>query len=294
MNLSEKDGGLPPDGVVQDEDTILADCERVLGRYHDAREGAMLQVALAPCAPFTVTKRLMVDTAGLAEKHGCRLHTHLGETRDENEYCLANYGCRPVDYLEECGWLTNRVWLAHGIHFTDEEVRRLGRNRVGVCHCPTSNMMLASGQCRTKELEAAGSPLGLGVDGSASNDNSNLMESVRHALMINRLTYSAAAVTHLDALRWATEGSARCLGRDDLGTIAVGKQADLALYTLDELRFSGAGDPLAALVLCGAHAADRVMVKGDWRVVDGLPVGVDMAKLRAEHGAAAKAFLAAL
>ena len=294
MNLSEKDGGLPPDGVVQDEDTILADCERVLGRYHDAGEGAMLQVALAPCAPFTVTKRLMVDTAGLAEKHGCRLHTHLGETRYENEYCLANYGSRPVDYLEECGWLTNRVWLAHGIHFTDEEVRRLGRNRVGVCHCPTSNMMLASGQCRTKELEAAGSPLGLGVDGSASNDNSNLMESVRHALMINRLTYSAAAVTHLDALRWATEGSARCLGRDDIGTIAVGKQADFALYTLDELRFSGVGDPIAALVLCGAHAADRVMVKGDWRVVDGLPVGVDVAKLRAEHGAAAKAFLAAL
>ncbi len=294
MNLSEKDGGLPPDGVVQDEDTILADCERVLGRYHDAGEGAMLQVALAPCAPFTVTKRLMVDTVGLAEKHNCRLHTHLGETRDENEYCLQHFSCRPVDYLEECGWLNDRVWLAHGIHFTDEEVRRLGRNKVGICHCPTSNMTLASGQCRTKELEAAGSPVGLGVDGSASNDNSNLMESVRHALMINRLTYDAASVTHLDAFRWATEGSARCLGRDDLGVIAVGKQADLALYTLDELRFSGAGDPLAALVLCGAHAADRVMVKGAWKVVDGMPVGVDVARLRAEHGAAAKAFLQAM
>ena len=294
MNLSEKDGGLPPDGVVQDEDTILADCERVLGRYHDAREGAMVQVALAPCAPFTVTKRLMVDTVGLAEKYNCRLHTHLGETRDENEYCLQHFSCRPVDYLEECGWLSDRVWLAHGIHFTDEEVRRLGRNKVGVCHCPTSNMTLASGQCRTKELEAAGSPVGLGVDGSASNDNSNLMESVRHALMINRLTYDAASVTHLDAFRWATEGSARCLGRDDLGVIAVGKQADLAFYTLDELRFSGAGDPLAALVLCGAHAADRVMVKGDWKVEGGMPVGVDVAKLRTEHGAAAKAFLAAL
>ena len=294
MNLSEKDGGLPPDGVVQDEDTILADCERVLGRYHDAGEGAMLQVALAPCAPFTVTKRLMVDTVGLAEKHNCRLHTHLGETRDENEYCLQHFSCRPVDYLEECGWLNDRVWLAHGIHFTDEEVRRLGRNRVGVCHCPTSNMTLASGQCRTKELEAAGSPVGLGVDGSASNDNSNLMESVRHALMINRLTYNAALVTHLDAFRWATQGSARCLGRDDIGVIAVGKQADLALYTLEELRFSGAGDPLAALVLCGAHAADRVMVKGEWKVEDGMPVGVDVAKLRADHGAAAKAFLQAV
>jgi 8-oxoguanine deaminase len=294
MNLSEKDGGLPPDTIVQDEDTILADCERVLSRYHDRSEGAMLQVALAPCAPFTVTKRLMVDSVGLAERFDCRLHTHLAETFDENEYCLAHFGCRPVDYLEECGWLTERVWLAHGIHFNDDEVRRLGRHKVGVCHCPTSNMTLAAGQCRTMELEAAGCPVGLGVDGSASNDNSNLMESVRHALMLNRLTYDAASVTHLDALRWASEGSARCLGRDDIGAIAVGRQADLAFYTLDELRFSGAGDPLAALVLCGAHAADRVMVGGGWRVEHGTPVGVDVARLRREHGLAAKAFLAAL
>ena len=294
MNLSEKDGGLPPDGVVQDEDTILADCERVLARYHQAGEGAMVQVALAPCAPFTVTKRLMVDSAGLAERFQCKLHTHLGETRDENEYCLQHFACRPVDYLEECGWLTERVWLAHGIHFTDEEVQRLGRHHVGICHCPTSNMMLASGQCRTKELEAAGSPVGLGVDGSASNDSSNLMETVRHALMINRLTYDAASVTHFDVLGWATTGSARCIGRDDLGAIAVDKQADLALYTLDELRFSGAGDPLAALVQCGAHTADRVMVAGQWRVEDGQPIGLDVAALRQEHGAAAKAFLEAL
>jgi 8-oxoguanine deaminase len=291
MNLSEKDGGLPPDSVVQDEDAILADCERVLSRYHDASEGAMLQVALAPCAPFTVTKRLMIDSVALAERFDCKLHTHLAETRDENEYCLAHFGCRPLEYLEECGWLTDRVWLAHGIHFDDREVAQLGRHRVGICHCPTSNMTLASGQCRTKELEAAGSPVGLGVDGSASNDNSNLMEGVRHALMINRLTYDAASVTHLDALRWASQGSARCIGRPDLGTIAPGKQADLAFYTLDELRFSGAGDPLAALVLCGAYAADRVMVKGAWQVEDGNPVGIDVAKLRREHGDAAKAFL---
>ncbi len=294
MNLSEKDGGLPPDNVVQDEDTILADCERVLSRYHDVKDGSMLQVALAPCAPFTVTKRLMVDSVGLAERFQCRLHTHLGETQDENEYCLEHFACRPVDYLEECGWLSDRVWLAHGIHFTDNEVKLLGRHGVGVCHCPTSNMVLASGQCRTKELEAAGSPVGLGVDGSASNDNSNLMEGVRHALMIGRLTYDAAAVTHFDALRWATEGSARCIGRNDIGAIAVGKQADLAFYTLDELRFSGAGDPLAALVLCGAHAADRVMIGGTWTVENGSPVGVDVAQLRREHGAAARAFLEAL
>jgi 8-oxoguanine deaminase len=199
-----------------------------------------------------------------------------------------------VDYLEEVGWLNERAWLAHGIHFSDEEVARLGRHRVGVCHCPTSNMVLASGQCRTKELEAAGCKVGLGVDGSASNDNSNLIEGVRHALMIGRLTYDAASVTHFDALRWATEGSAACLGRDDIGRIAVGKQADLAFFTLDELRFSGAGDPIAALVLCGAHRADRVMIAGGWTVTDGAPVGVDVARLRYEHGQAAKRFLAEL
>ena len=290
MSLSEKDGGLPPDTIVQDDDAILQDCERVLGGYHDTERGAMLRVALAPCAPFTVTRNLMRETAALAERHDCTLHTHLGETLDEDAYCLEHYGCRPVDYVEELGWLSDRTWLAHGIHFTDEEVARLGRHGVGVCHCPTSNMVLASGQCRTLELEQAGAPVGLGVDGSASNDNSNLMEGVRHALMLNRLTYDAT-VTHLDALRWATEGSARCLRRDDIGRIAPGMEADLALFTLDELRFSGAGDPLAALVLCGAHRADRVMVRGEWLVEDGMPVRVDVARLRREHGEAAAAFV---
>ncbi|MDD9909474.1 MAG: 8-oxoguanine deaminase [Ahrensia sp.] len=294
MSLSQKDGGLPPDSIVQDDDTILADCERVLNLYHDRSEGAMLQVALAPCAPFTVTKNLMRETMALAHHHDCTCHTHLGETHDENDYCEAHFGCRPVDYLDELGWMNDRVWLAHGIHFNDAEVKRLGEHGVGICHCPTSNMVLASGHCRTKELEAAGAPVGLGVDGSASNDNSNLIEGVRHALMINRLTYDAASITHFDALRWATEGSAKCLRRDDIGMIAPGKQADLALFTLDELRFSGAGDPLAALVLCGAHSADRVMVAGDWKVVDALPVNVDVERLRYEHGAAAKAFLEAL
>ena len=290
MNLSVEDGGLPPKAAVQDEDTILADSERVLNLFHDAKPGAMTQIALAPCSPFSVTKSLMEKTAQLAAKHDCRLHTHLAETNDENTFCLETFQCRPVDYLEEVGWMTDRTWLAHGIHFDADEIRRLGRHGVGVCHCPTSNMVLASGHCRTRELEAAGVAVGLGVDGSASNDNSNLMEGVRHALMINRLTYDAT-VTHLDALRWATEGSARCLGRSDIGRIAVGLEADLALFTLDELRFSGAGDPLAALVLCGAHRADRVMIAGQWKVVDGLPVAVDIERLRWEHGQAAKAFL---
>jgi 8-oxoguanine deaminase len=201
------------------------------------------------------------------------------------------FGCRPLEYLEETGWLSDRVWLAHGIHFDDGEVEQLARHGVGICHCPTSNMVLASGRCRTCELERAGAPVGLGVDGSASNDSSNLMEGIRHALMINRLTYGAEAVTHNDVLRWATSGSAKCLGRDDIGEIRHGKQADLALFDLEELRFSGAGDPLAALVLCGAHRADRVMVAGRWTVVDGYPVGVDLEALRASHGGAARRFL---
>ncbi|MBK9082601.1 MAG: 8-oxoguanine deaminase [Rhizobiales bacterium] len=290
MNLSQKDGGLPPDSVVQDEDEILADSERVLSRWHEPGGGARIQVALAPCSPFSVTKRLMRETAALAERFDCALHTHLAETADEEAYCLSKYACRPVDLLEETGWLNERAWLAHGIHFDDAEVARLGRHGVGVCHCATSNMVLASGVCRTKELEAAGVRVGLGVDGSASNDSSNMMEAVRHALMIGRLRYGAAAVTHLDALRWATEGSARCLRRADIGRIAPDMQADLALFRLDEPRFSGAHDPLAALVLCGAHRADRVMIAGEWKVIDGAPVGVDVAELVARHSAAARRF----
>jgi 8-oxoguanine deaminase len=287
MDLSQKDGAMPPESVVQDRDTILSDCERVVSRYHQRGEGAMIQIALAPCTPFTASKELMIATAKLAEKHDCRLHTHISETRDETDYCLAHLGCRPVEYLEETGWMTSRVWLAHGIFFNDEEVAQLGKHGLAVCHCPTSNMMLASGQCRTRELEQAGAAVGLGVDGSSSNDSSNLMEGVRHAVMINRLTYDAT-VTHLDALRWATQGSARCLGRSDIGAIAPGKAADLALFRLDELRFSGAADPLAAVVLCGAHRADRVMIAGEWRVIDGMPRGVDVEKLRYEHSALAR------
>ncbi|MCW6509024.1 8-oxoguanine deaminase [Lichenifustis flavocetrariae] len=291
MNLSVKDGGLPPDSVVQDEDMILSDCERVIGRYHDLSDGAMLQVALAPCSPFSVTKSLMQASADLATRCNCRLHTHLAEALDEDDYCVSRFGCRPVDYLEEVGWMSDRAWLAHGVHFQPDEITRLGRAGVGVCHCPTSNMLLASGSCRTRDLEQAGAPLGLGVDGSSSNDGSNLMEEVRHALLLNRLTYGTN-VTDRDVLRWATEGSARCLGRADIGAIAVGKQADLACFTLDDLRFSGAGDPIAALVLCGASRADRVMVAGTWKVVDGMPVGVDVERLRWEHGEAARRLIA--
>ena len=288
MSLSVEEGGLPPRSVVQDEERILRDSERLLDGYHETGDGAMVQLALAPCSPFSVTGELMRDTAALARRYGARLHTHLAETADETAYCLEHFGQRPVDYLASLDWLRDDVWVAHGIHFNDDEVLRLGQARVGICHCPSSNMLLSSGQCRVNELEAAGAPVALGVDGSASNDASNLIEELRHAYLLQRLHYGADAVSHFDALRWATEGGARCLGRSDIGKLAVGRQADLALFKLDELRFSGAGDPLAALLLCGAHHADRVMVAGQWRLVDGEVPGLDMAALMTDHGAAAR------
>ena len=288
MSLSVEDGGLPPKSVVQDEESILADSERLIEKYHQSTPGSMVQLTLAPCSPFSVSETLMVETARLARRYGVRLHTHLAETHDETNYCIDLFGVRPVDYLERVGWLANDVWLAHGIQFEPAEIVRLGAAGVGVSHCPSSNMVLASGICSTLDLEAAGCPVGLGVDGSASNDCSNLMQEVRQALLLQRLKYGAGRVCHRDALRWGTKGSARCLGRDDIGEISRGKQADLALFKLDELRFSGAGDPLAALVMCGAHKADYVMIAGEWVVKEGEIPGLDLERLIEEHSSLAK------
>ncbi|RUM38148.1 MAG: 8-oxoguanine deaminase [Desulfobulbus sp.] len=283
MSLGEDEGGLPPRNTIQREDVILADCERVIDSYHDPAEGSMLQIALAPCSPFSVSEELMQQSAALARQKNVRLHTHLAETDDETDFCVALFGLRPVDYLARVGWLADDVWLAHGIHFNSREMSRLGAAGVGISHCPSSNMLLGSGQCPVRELEQAGCPVGLGVDGSASCDSSNMIQEVRQALLLQRLRYGSAAITHFDALRWATKGSAACLGRTDVGEISPGKQADLALFTLDEPRFSGAGDPLAALILCGAHRADYVMVAGQWKVKQGRLAGVDQKALLAEH-----------
>ena len=293
MDLSQRDGGLPPDSVVQDADTILADSERLIGRLHDPAPHAMLQIALAPCSPFSVTTRLMTETAELAARRNVLMHTHLAETADEAAFCAARFGCSPLDYLERCGWMRPGTWLAHGIHFSPAEIARLGRARVGVTHCACSNQLLASGTCPVCALEAAGVPVGLGVDGSASNDGSNLIQEVRAAFLLQRGANGIGAVSHRDALRWATEGSAACLARPELGRIAVGAAADLALFTLDELRFSGAGDPLAALVLCGASRADRVMVGGRWVVEDGRIPGLDLGALMRRHRSAAARLAAA-
>jgi 8-oxoguanine deaminase len=290
QSLSQKDGGLPLDEIVQDEDAILADSERVLKLFHDPTPGALIRIALAPCSPLAVTRGVMVESARLAERHNCQLHTHLAQTMDEENYCRQAFGMGLVDMLEETGWMSPRVWLAHGACLEPKDVARLGSAGVGVCNCAASDMLFGLKICPTKDLEAAGAAIGIGVDGSASNDSSNAMEALRHTLMLGRLRYGASGVTHTDVLRWATEGSARCLGRDDIGRIAVGLEADLAMFTLDEPRFSGAHDPLAALVLCGAHRADRVMTAGQWRVVDGAPTSVDLEALLAEHTAAARAF----
>lgn len=288
MSLSQEDGGLPPKQVVQDPDEILEDSVRLIKAHHQTGAGAMIQIALAPCSPFSVTEELMKQTAQLARSHGVRLHTHLAETEDETQFCLETFGVRPLDYLEQLDWIGPEVWLAHGIHFNEAEIVRLGEASMSIAHCPSSNMYLSSGICRTLELEAAGAAIGLGVDGSASNDGSNLIQEVRQALLIQKLKYGAEQVDHHRAFNWATKGSARCLGRSDLGRIEVGAQADLALFKLDEPRFSGADDPLASLVICGAVNADRVMVRGRWRVINGVVDGLDMDKLMNDHSQAAR------
>ena len=283
MSLGQNDGGLPPQSTVQTDAEILDDCQRVINQFHQVGEGSMVQLALAPCSPFSVTTELMKETAKLARANSVRLHTHLAETEDENNFCLQTFGLRPLDYLESVDWLASDVWLAHGIHFNDEEIRRLGKAKTGIAHCPSSNMVLASGICRTKELQVAGAHVGLGVDGSASNDGSNMIQEVRQALLINRLRYQADEVSHQDALYWATKGSAQVLGRNDVGELALGKQADIALFNLDEPRFSGSHDPLAALILCGAHRADYVMVAGQWKVEGGKLLNSDIEEIQKRH-----------
>ncbi|MFF2246989.1 8-oxoguanine deaminase [Arthrobacter sp. NPDC058130] len=287
MTLGEDDGGLPPQSTVQRADVILADSERLIREYHERGDGAVIQIALAPCSPFSVTREIMAESAALAERHDVRLHTHLAETLDEEEFCRERFGLRTVDYLDSVGWLGGRTWLGHGIHFSDAEIAALGAAGTAVAHCATSNMRLASGTARVLELEDAGVPVGLGVDGSASNDASNMILEARQALYLQRLRYGAHVPVER-ALGWATRGSAAALGRPDLGQLAPGMQADLALFRLDELRFSGSHDPLAALLLCAADRADRVMVGGRWRVIDGQIPELDIAGLIADHSAAAK------
>ncbi|MFH1681288.1 MAG: 8-oxoguanine deaminase [Candidatus Eisenbacteria bacterium] len=292
MSLSEKDGGLPPDEVVQDEETILRDSLRLIERYHDPSPGARVRIALAPCSPFSVTEDLMRETARLAAACGVRLHTHLAETADEEAFCIERYRLRPLDYLERAGWLADQTWVAHGIHFDAPEIARIGRARLGVAHCPSSNMRLGSGIAPVLDLLAAGAPVGLGVDGSASNDASSVAAEARQALLAGRLRYGAGRVGVDEVLRWATRGGAALLGRDDIGRLAPGCRADIALFALDDVAFWGAADPIAALLLCGPARVDTLFVEGRPVVREGELLTVDLGALRERHARAARALAA--
>ncbi len=284
MSLSEKDGGLPPDSVVQREDEILADCRRVIERYHDPEPLSMLRIALAPCSPFSVTPELMRESTALAEEHGVLLHTHLAETKDEEAYCLERFGRRPVDLMEDLGWLRDDVWFAHLVVLSDQDIEKLGRAKVGMAHCPTSNMTLGSGIARVAEMLDSGIRIGLAVDGSASNDSSNMVREVRQTLLLQRVRYGASALTARQVLRLATMGGASVLRRDDeLGSLEPGKAADLIAFDLSDIAFAGAADPVAALVHCAADRVDFSLVNGEWRVRDGRLVSPEVDALTARH-----------
>ena len=250
MDLSTDDGGLPPRSLVQDADDILSDSERVIDLYHDPREGSYRQIALAPCSPFATTAEVMQESAKLAVNKDVILHTHLGETQDENRFCIREFGCRPLEYLEEMGWLNDRTWpCATAFTLIKMKFNSWALQELVFHIALDRTCCLLLEFVPALELEESGVKIGIGVDGSASEDASNLIQETRHALQIQRLRYGSARVSHLDVIRWATEGSAACLRRNDIGSIKVGKQADLAMYKLDEPRFSGAGDPLAAVIL---------------------------------------------
>ncbi|WP_421997881.1 8-oxoguanine deaminase [Reyranella sp.] len=303
MSLGESKGGLPPDSCVEDEDEILADCERVIGRYHDAAPGAMTQIVLAPCSPFSVSPELLRQSATLARQRGVRLHTHLCETLDEERYTLERFGRRPVDYMGTLGWSGRDVWYAHAVHVNDAEIATFARSGTGVCHCPCSNMRLASGIAPIMKYRRAGVTVGIGVDGSASNDGNNLLGEVRQAMLLARLqiglrppegpdtTVSTADpsrdgewMTARQALELATRGGAALLGRDDIGALAPGRMCDFFALDLNAVGFAGGlADPVAAAVFCAPQPARHTVVGGRPVVRDGRIVTVDLERVVAEH-----------
>jgi 8-oxoguanine deaminase len=294
MSRGKVQGGLPPDDVVQDEETILADSRRLIREHHDARPRAMTRIALAPCSPFSVTDGLMRRTADLAREHGVRLHTHLAETKDEETYCQEVYGCRPVEYLRRLGWMGRDVWLAHCVHLSAEEAALFGETGTGVAHCPSSNFRLGSGIAPVRAMLDAGVPVGLGVDGSASNDTSNMLAEARQALLAHRIGADPSRwVTAEEALWMATRGGARCLGRDDVGSLEAGKCADVVLIDTRRLSYAGASSDLVAALVFSPfpEPVDMAMVNGRVVVEGGELVGVDVPALVARADAIAEDLL---
>jgi 8-oxoguanine deaminase len=304
MSLGESKGGLPPDRVVESEDYILKDSQRLITTYHDPNPGAMTQVVLAPCSPFSVTADLMRQSASLAREYGVHLHTHLAETQDEEAFCLEKFGHRPVAYMEVLNWTGPDVWFAHSVHVSQDEIQVYAHTGCGVAHCPTSNMRLASGIAPILDMLQAGVKVGLGVDGSASNDGSHLLDEVRSAMLVARLragwsgaSLSGAAapplMTARQALEIATRGSASVLGRDDLGSLQPGKCADFFAINLNRLDYAGAlHDPVAAVVFCAPVHADYTVVGGKFIVKEGHLVTLDLPRLVERHNRAARRLLA--
>ena len=293
MSVGEAQGGLPPDSVVEDEEAILRDSQRVIECYHDAGRYAMLRIVLAPCSPFSVSPNLMRQSIELARSYGVHSHTHLAETLDEAEYCVTTFQRTPVELAEELGWVGADVWHAHMVHPEQEEIARLGKTHTGVAHCPTSNMRLASGIAPIRQLRQAGARVGLGVDGSASNDGSHLLAEARQAMLLQRVSGNPAALTAKEALWMATRGGAQVLGRDDIGYLAVGMAADFIGYRLDTIGLAGGAvhDPLAALVFCQPSGVDLSVINGQVCIEEQQLRGVDIPALVEHHNAIARALV---
>ena len=287
MSLGKSHGGLPPDDVTQSWEDILADCERLVAKYHDPKPFAMTRIALAPCSPFSVTRESMAETATFARAHGLRMHTHLCETMDEQDFCLQKVGMRPLDYMESVGWIGPDVWFAHGIWFNDDEIRRLGEAGCGVAHCPISNLRLGSGICHVPALLKAGVKVGVAVDGSASNDAGNLLREMQTAMLVHRVGTGVESMPARTVVRMATRGGAAVLGYDEIGSVEVGKAADLALFRLDRVDYAGAmADPAAAVLFCGsAPRAEYTIVAGEPLVEHGRLMRIDEEKLFHEANA---------
>jgi cytosine/adenosine deaminase-related metal-dependent hydrolase len=294
MSLSQKDGGLPPDSVVQTADEILEDSERVIEMYHDPSPMAMHKIVLAPCSPFSVTKELMRDSARLARKYGVRLHTHLAETRDENDFCIEMYGKRPVALMQECELIGPDVSYAHGIHFNDDELNILKETGSSIAHCPSSNMRLGSGICRVQEMLAMGIPVGIAVDGSASNDSSDMLGEIRNTLLLQRVEKGANALTTRQAFKMASEYGAQILNFSNVGKLEENWAADVAIFNVHTLPYAGSlSDPVAALLFCGCdHTTDYTIVNGQVVVDKRQLVGIDEEELVCKANAISQEMLA--
>ncbi|TVT54243.1 8-oxoguanine deaminase [Amycolatopsis rhizosphaerae] len=288
MDRGVSDGGLPPDNLVEDTEAALLGTEAAIDAYHDPSPGARIRIAVGPCSPFSVTEKLMREAAELARRKGVRLHTHLAETLDEEQQCLAEFGCTPAEYAEALGWLGEDVWMAHSVHLAPEAIRRFGATRTGSAHCPTSNGRLGTGIAPVRELLDAGAPVGLGVDGAASNESGGLGEELHQALLQARQRGGPTALTVREALWMGTAGGARCLGRGELGSLEPGKLADLVVWELSGLAYAGIGDPVAALVLGATPPVKLLMVGGEPVVEGGRLRTTDERALAAELAAASR------